>query len=261
VRSGIAPFWTRLPTPFSCTTGLAGSWMSTGRGLGLPVVLGALKAHQSAVAVESDPGRGSVFRVFFPVSGEDAAGSGDPAYNVDTDHNADADVGRVTPRGARAGHLSYVGRVTPRGKNRLQPVMAAKAKAPELERGGTLLLVEDDEMMRKLAATMLTRLGFTVLAAKDGVEAVELFQHHQDEICCVLCDLTMPRRGGWETLEAVRAIRPGIPVVLARGYDEARVMAGDHSERPQAFLGKPYKFEELSDAICRALVNVNMFRT
>jgi two-component system cell cycle sensor histidine kinase/response regulator CckA len=73
--------------------------------------------------------------------------------------------------------------------------------------------------------------------------------------------LTMPRLGGSETLAVVRAIRPGIPVVLASGYDEARVMAGDHPERPQAFLGEPYEFEELSDAIFRALVNVNIFRT
>jgi CheY-like chemotaxis protein len=255
VRSGIAPFWTRLPTPFSCTTGLAGSWMLTGRGLWLPVVLGALKAHHGAVAVESELGRGSFFRVFFPVSGEDDAGSGDPAYNVDATHNVDPTCN------VDLGYNMDVGRVTPRGENRLQPAMAAKTKTPELERGGTVMLVEDDEMMRKMAATMLTRLGFTVLAAKDGVEAVELFQQHQDEIRCVLCDLTMPRMGGSETLAAVRAIRTGIPVVLASGYDEARVMAGDHPERPQAFLGKPYEFEDLSDAICRALVNVNMFRT
>ena len=51
-----------------------------------------------------------------------------------------------------------------------------------------------------VAEAMLTRLGFAVLQARDGVEAVEVFRQHQDEIRCVLCDLTMPRMNGWETL-------------------------------------------------------------
>ena len=72
-------------------------------------------------------------------------------------------------------------------------------------------------------------------------EAVEVFRQHQDEIRCVLCDLTMPRLNGWETLAALRKLVPDIPVVLASGYDQAQVMAGDHPEWPQAFLHKPYR--------------------
>jgi len=127
------------------------------------------------------------------------------------------------------------------------------AQAPEVEAGGTVLLVEDLEMMRTMAAALLTYLGFTVLAAKDGVEAVEVFRRHQGEIRCVLCDLTMPRMGGWETLAALRKLAPGIPVVLASGYDEASVMAGDHPEQPQAFLPKPYQMAALKNALARAM--------
>ena len=102
---------------------------------------------------------------------------------------------------------------------------------------------------------MLTRLGFTVLEARDGVEAVEVFRRHQDEIRCVICDLTMPRMNGWETLTALRKLSPDIPVILSSGYDEAQVMAGDHPERPQAFLGKPYQLNALSSTIHRVLAN------
>ena len=100
-----------------------------------------------------------------------------------------------------------------------------------------------------MITTMLKRLGFSVLAAKDGIEALEVFHQHQSEIKFVISDLTMPRMNGWETLTALRKIKPGIPVILASGYDKAHVMAGEHPELPQAFLGKPYNRKALSDAI------------
>ena len=74
-----------------------------------------------------------------------------------------------------------------------------------------------------------------------------------DAIRCVLCDLTMPRMNGWDTLAALRKISPDIPVILSSGYDEAHVMADEHPEPPNAFLGKPYLFNGLRDTINRVL--------
>ena len=118
-----------------------------------------------------------------------------------------------------------------------------------------MLLIEDENQVRNMARIMLTRLGYTVLEAKDGVEALEIFQQHQNEICCVLSDLTMPRMNGWDTLAALRKISPDIPVILSSGYDEAQVMADEHPECPNAFLGKPYQFKGLGDIIRRVLAN------
>ena len=57
---------------------------------------------------------------------------------------------------------------------------------------------------------------------------------------------------GWKTLAALRAIRPGLPVILTSGYDEANVMQGDHPEQPQVFLPKPYQMKELEEALSAA---------
>ena len=100
---------------------------------------------------------------------------------------------------------------------------------------------------------MLIRFGYTVIEAQDGVEAVEIFQQRQNEICCVLSDLTMPRMDGWETLAALRKIRADIPVILASGHNKDVVMAGDHPEQPQTFLYKPYSMSALKEALAKAM--------
>ncbi len=119
--------------------------------------------------------------------------------------------------------------------------------------GGVVLLVEDEAMVRSMAEAMLARFGFEVIAAGNGAEALAVFRDRHDQIRLVLCDLTMPDMGGWETLAAMRKVRPDIPAILASGYDEARAMAEDHSERPQAFLHKPYRREALKMALEKAL--------
>jgi CheY-like chemotaxis protein len=130
----------------------------------------------------------------------------------------------------------------------------SKAEAlSKIEGGGTVLLIEDDEPVRNMTKMMLTRLGYKVLVATDGAEAVDIFQKHPDEIFFVLSDLTMPRMDGWETLAALRRLSPDIPVVLSSGYDKAQVMAGDHTEQPDAFLGKPYQLKGLRETINRVL--------
>jgi CheY-like chemotaxis protein len=116
-----------------------------------------------------------------------------------------------------------------------------------------VLLIEDEQIVRDMANAMLVYLGFDVLEAKDGIEAVELFRQHKDKIRCVLSDLSMPRMDGWETLAALRKLAPGIPVILSSGYDQAQVMAGDHPEKPQVFLCKPYQLTGLKDALTKAV--------
>ena len=117
----------------------------------------------------------------------------------------------------------------------LHPVILKSA--PIFEISGTVLLIEDEEPVRHLTAIMLARLGLTVMEAKDGIEAMEMFAQHRDEIHCIFSDMTMPDMGGWELLAAVRKLSPDIPVILSSGYDESLLLTDEHFDQPTAFLG------------------------
>jgi len=118
---------------------------------------------------------------------------------------------------------------------------------------GTVLVVEDVPLIRELVATMLESLGYRVLQAGDGVQALEIFGQHLEDIVCVISDVVMPRMNGWKTLEAVRRRCPDMPVIFASGYTEAQLMEENHDEMPDVFLEKPFQFAKLQNALASVL--------
>ncbi len=109
-------------------------------------------------------------------------------------------------------------------------------------RGGneTILIAEDHEGMREMAREALESLGYHILIARDGEEAVAVFSAHRDSISLVLLDVIMPRRNGPEACASIEALKSGVSVVFATGYaDEGMAMAGI-VERGFAVLKKPY---------------------
>lgn len=122
---------------------------------------------------------------------------------------------------------------------------AREASDEDLDAEGTVLLVDDEEGVRSMAHRMLERLGFRVLTAVDGIEAVEAFRRHHDEIRLVLLDMTMPRMDGVEAFRALRAIRPDVKVILTSGYSEQMAAEQVGENGPAAFLQKPYRPADL----------------
>ena len=116
-----------------------------------------------------------------------------------------------------------------------------------------VLLVEDNQMVRELIKLQLEQLGYQVICAKDGKEALEWFRKRHDQICLVLSDVIMPEMDGWATLAAIRGIRGDTPVILASGIYDSKVKAPKSRHQPQAFIQKPFTKMALKETLEKVL--------
>ena len=105
----------------------------------------------------------------------------------------------------------------------------------------TVLVVEDDIAIMKLHQEVLVRYGYTVLVAGDGVEALEVFNNHADEIQIVVVDVIMPRMNGRETVEELRKLKPKLPIIMTSGYTDEIVNRASLDKLRVSFLQKPVR--------------------
>jgi len=147
-------------------------------GLGLSTVYGVVRQHDGFVSVQSEPGRGSTFRIYLPLAEE--------------------------------------------------PSTADSMQRPFV-RGGreTILVAEDEPLVRRLLETTLGRLGYRVVAVEDGEEAVRAFETRGGAIDLVVLDVVMPKIGGEQAYRRMKAIRSAVKAILTTGYapESARIAA------------------------------------
>ena len=130
----------------------------------------------------------------------------------------------------------------------------ADSPAPTaLPLSATILLAEDDPMLRQVGLQMLASLGHRVLAAEDGDEALALYHSHRQDIDLVICDQWMPRLNGWQVLAALRAINPSVPVIMISGAATGPTERPEETEQPHASLQKPYGMDVLQQTIQQVL--------
>jgi PAS domain S-box-containing protein len=131
----------------------------------------------------------------------------------------------------------------------------SSSKASPLHPRGTetILLAEDEPLVRELARRILSRSGYTVLMANDGVEACALFALHGPEISLVILDVVMPQLGGPEAYERMVAARPALPVIFCSGYAGSALEAKIISAPGSRLLAKPYGADEMLAAVRAAL--------
>jgi CheY-like chemotaxis protein len=162
-----------------------------GTGLGLSMVYGIVKQNGGFVFLDTRPGEGTTFRIYFPAS--KAVSGGKQEY------------GEAVVKGGAE----------------------------------TILLAEDEDAIRNLAERSLRAYGYDILAARDGTEAVALFEAHP-EIAIAVLDVVMPRMGGKEAFDAMRRLRPEFKALFTSGYSTDRIHESFVLLPGIEFLPKPY---------------------
>ncbi len=171
----------------------------TGRGLGLAAVLGIVRGHRGVIKVYSHPGKGTTFKVFFPVTS-----------------------GQAMPK--------------------------AVAPVSDFRGSATILVVDDEAVVQKLARSTLERYGYRVLVASNGKEAIDILSAPGDQTAVILLDMTMPVMSGEETLSKIRLIRPEAKVIASSGYNEIEALRR-FGAGITGFLQKPYRASQLLEKV------------
>ncbi|MFT5210436.1 MAG: two-component system cell cycle sensor histidine kinase/response regulator CckA [Flavobacterium sp.] len=114
-----------------------------------------------------------------------------------------------------------------------------------LTRIETILLVEDDIQVRKLAIEMLSGVGYSVLQAENGLLGVEMFKKHQDQIALVILDVMMPVMNGHEAMNQIRKINSTTPILFTSGYSEEGIHTDFILPEALSLLEKPYGLRDL----------------
>jgi signal transduction histidine kinase/CheY-like chemotaxis protein len=114
---------------------------------------------------------------------------------------------------------------------------------------GTILLAEDEEQIRMVAKELLQIIGFTVIEASNGKEALELYQKHVPDISLVITDMGMPNMNGYELFHELKKLNTNLPIVISSGFGDVAVSSHIAPEDIAGIISKPYTFDLLREVL------------
>ena len=114
---------------------------------------------------------------------------------------------------------------------------------------GTVLIVDDEEIVRRTAHTALQRYGYSVVLAENGRQGVELFRECHRQLFAVILDMTMPVMGGEEALRHMRETNPNVPVILSSGFNEVEAVRRFTGKGLAGFIQEPYTARALAEKL------------
>jgi two-component system, cell cycle sensor histidine kinase and response regulator CckA len=120
---------------------------------------------------------------------------------------------------------------------------------PSTQAHYTVLVVEDERLMRRLLERILSSHDTSVLLAADGQEALDIYRDHKGEINVVLLDLGLPKISGWEVFNNLKQENPDVCIVVASGYMEPDVKSKMHDAGVEHFIEKPYRLDQLVETL------------
>jgi two-component system cell cycle sensor histidine kinase/response regulator CckA len=247
-----------------------------GTGLGLSTVYGIANQSGGHVWVESEPGRGTTFRVYLPriEAAADATVAPPPArpeipapapMRRREDLSAQRQweetpapaVSAPAPAPASARRREDVAPPPPPVEVPMVAAAAARAAvegpdpeilddSPKTARGETVLLVEDAQRVRAVVREILEMNGYTVLEARHGAEAIEISSRHQGPIHIMVTDVVMPQMSGHELAQRLAPLRPDMRVLFMSGYTDDAIVRHGVLGAGMAFLSKPFTPDALA---------------
>jgi PAS domain S-box-containing protein len=129
----------------------------------------------------------------------------------------------------------------------------AKKEATGLEGSGIVLVIDDEDIVRRATKATLERYGYTVVLAADGGEGVDMFRSMANRVSAVLLDLTMPVISGEDALRQIHAINPNVKVILSSGFNEVEAVRRFTGKGLAGFLQKPYTAQRLAEMVRRVI--------
>src|SRR5579863_6766047 len=215
-----------------------------GTGLGLATVYGVVKHSDGWIWVDSEPGRGTTFRIYLPrVDGSLAEESG-----IEDSAVENLPLQESKPKQSLSQELKV--RRTETISSKATPPVSSAPKGTE-----TVLVVEDQDGIRDIVRESLRRNGYKVLIAVDGNEALQMASANPDPIHLLVTDLVMPNIGGRELAQRLTPLRPQMKVLFMSGYSEHSALDADQEEMdPSAtILQKPFSLDALARNVRRVL--------